>query len=139
MSTIRAGTAMLFTLLVLWPLTGDATERKTPSAPEEYVKMTNPVALTPQALEEAGSVYEKQCSKCHGDTGDGKGSATKELDVKPRNYTDKSLMQTIPDGQLLWIIANGSDPDSTEMKAYKKKLSVEQMWSLVHYIRSFAR
>ncbi len=139
MNTIHAGIAMLFTLLVLWPLTGSATDRKTPSAPEEFLKMTNPVPLTSGTLNEAGSIYEKQCSKCHGDNGAGNGSATKDLDVKPRNYTDKALMEKIPDGQLFWIICYGSDPDTTEMKGYKKKLSQEQMWSLVHYIRSFAR
>ena len=120
-------------------MTGDATDRKTPTAPEEFVKKTNPVAPTADTLKEAGTLYDSRCSKCHGTNGDGKGSATKDLDVKPRNYTDKSMMEKIPDGQLFWIICYGSDPDTTEMAGYKKKLSEEQMWSLIHYIRSFAR
>lgn len=101
--------------------------------------MANPVTSTTDVLQEAKSLYENRCSKCHGTSGDGKGSATKDLDVKPRNYTDKALMEKIPDGQLFWIICYGSDPDTTEMKGYKKKLSEEQMWSLVHYIRSFGK
>jgi mono/diheme cytochrome c family protein len=60
------------------------------------------------------------------------------MDVKPRDYTDKALMEKIPDGQLFWIILNGSDPDTTEMEGYKKKFTEEQVWKLVHYIRSFA-
>jgi mono/diheme cytochrome c family protein len=130
---------MLFTMLVLWPLNGDATDRKTPTAPEEFVKMANPVAPTAETLKETATIYDSRCSKCHGSNGDGKGSATKDLDVKPRNYTDKSVMEKIPDGQLFWIICYGSDPGTTEMAGYKKKLSEEQMWSLIHYIRSFAR
>jgi mono/diheme cytochrome c family protein len=114
-------------------------ERRTPTAPETFLTMANPVAPTADVLQGAKSLYETRCSKCHGSNGDGQGSATKDLDIKPRNYTDKSLMQTIPDGQLFWIICYGSDPDTTEMKGYKKKLSEEQMWSLVHYIRAFAR
>lgn len=47
-------------------------------------------------------------------------------------------MEKIPDGQLFWITLNGSDPDTTEMEGYKKKLTEEQVWKLVHYIRSFA-
>lgn len=139
MNTIHAGIALLFTPLVLWPVTGSATDRKTPTAPHEFLMKTNPVAATADTLQEAKSLYENRCIKCHGTSGDGQGSATKDLDVKPRNYTDKSLMEKIPDGQLFWIICYGSDPDTTEMKGYKKKLSEEQMWSLVHYIRSFAR
>ncbi len=139
MNTIHAGMALLFTLLVAWPMATYATEHETPRAPEPFLKMTNPVPQTTDTLQEAKSLYENRCSKCHGSNGDGKGSATKDMDVTPRNYTTKALMETIPDGQLFWIICYGSDPDITEMKGYKKKLSEEQMWSLVHYIRSFAR
>jgi mono/diheme cytochrome c family protein len=130
---------VLFAVLLAWPVTTVATDRKTPTAPEEFLRMTNPVAPTADTLKETATLYDSRCSKCHGTNGDGKGSATKDMDVKPRNYTDKHLMQTVPDGQLFWIICYGSDPDTTEMKGYKKKLSDEQMWSLIHYIRSFAR
>jgi mono/diheme cytochrome c family protein len=116
-----------------------AAERKTPSAPDNFLKMTNPVALTPEALQEAAVLYKDKCIKCHAATGNGKASATRGMEVKPRDYTDKSLMATIPDGQLFWIILNGSDPDTTEMEGYKKKFSEEQVWKLVHYIRSFAQ
>ena len=116
-----------------------AAERKTPNAPEEFLKMTNPVALTPESLQEGTALYKDKCIKCHGTNGNGKGSATKGMDVKPRDYTDKSLMEKIPDGQLFWIILYGSDPDTTEMEGYKKKFTEEQVWKLVHYIRSFAQ
>ncbi|OYT18951.1 MAG: hypothetical protein CCU26_14170 [Nitrospira sp. UW-LDO-01] len=139
MNTFPAGMALLFTLLVAWPIATDATEHETPKAPDTFLTMTNPVTSTTDTLQEAKSLYENRCSKCHGTSGNGKGSATKDLEVKPRNYTDKALMETIPDGQLFWIICYGSDPEATEMAGYKKKLSEEQMWSLVHYIRSFAR
>ncbi len=138
MKAMTLGFTVLSIVLVAWPLPGDAADRKTPTAPEAFLTMANPMATTPDVLQEGKSLYDNRCSKCHGSNGDGKGSATKDLDVKPRNYTDKGLMQTIPDGQLFWIICYGSDPDTTEMKGYKKKLSEEQMWSLVHYIRSFA-
>ncbi|MDH4154279.1 MAG: c-type cytochrome [Nitrospira sp.] len=130
---------VLGAVLAGWPITADATDRKTPTAPEEFLTMANPVAPTAEILKEAAALYDSRCSKCHGSNGNGKGSATKDLHVKPRDYTDKSLMQAIPDGQLFWIIANGSDPDITEMKGYKRKLSEEQMWGLIDYIRSFGR
>jgi mono/diheme cytochrome c family protein len=139
MHIARATLFVLLVVLLAWPMATVATERKTPMAPEAFLKMTNPVPLTDAALKEAATVYENRCNKCHGTNGDGNGSATRELAVKPRNYTDKNLMAAIPDGQLYWIIMNGSDPEETEMSGYKKKLSEEQMWKLVHYIRTFAR
>ena len=129
----------MFALIVCSSAAILAAERKTPSAPDDFLKMTNPIPMTPEVLKEGETIYKDKCIKCHGTNGNGRGSATKGMDVKPRDYTDKSLMEKIPDGQLFWIIVNGSDPDTTEMEGYKKKLTEEQVWKLVHYIRSFAR
>lgn len=140
MKNTKLRLAALGAAIIAWPAVAVIAEDfKTPVAPEEFLKMANPLPPDAEAVKEAAGIYEKKCSKCHGDKGDGKGSATKELDVKPRNYTDKSVMEKLPDGQLFWIIANGSDPEATEMTGYKKKLSEEQMWALVHYIRTFQR
>lgn len=139
MNMTRFGLIALSMAIVAYPLVSVAGEFQTPAAPEKFQKMTNPIPPTAEVVKEAPSVYESKCSKCHGDKGDGKGSATKGLDVKPRNYTNKNVMEKIPDGQLYWIIANGSDPEATEMGPYKKKLSEEQMWALVHYIRTFVQ
>lgn len=139
MSTAHKGLAVLGIAILAWPTSGITGDFQTPVAPEAFLKMANPVLPTADAVKEAPGLYETKCSKCHGEKGDGRGSATKGLDVKPRNYTNKSVMENIPDGQLFWIIANGSDPEATEMGPYKKKLSEEQIWALVHYIRTFTR
>jgi mono/diheme cytochrome c family protein len=137
MKIISLGLFVLLALILGHSEAIFATGGKTPIAPDGILKMKNPVAPTPDALREAADIYAAKCVKCHGPNGDGKGSATKGLDVKPRDYTDKSLMAKIPDGQLFWIILNGSDPDTTDMEGYKKKLTEEQVWKLVHYVRSF--
>ena len=53
-------------------------------------------------------------------------------------------MSDLPDGQLFWIIQNGS-PDTamppqtgSSMPAYRN-LTDEEIWQLVRYIRNFAR
>ena len=139
MNAIQKGISVLGIVSLAWPLVASGGDFKTPVGPEEVLKMPNPIPPSAEVVKEAPSVYVSKCSKCHGDKGDGKGSATKGLDVKPRNYTNKSVMEKISDGQLFWIIANGSDPEATEMGPYKKKLSEEQMWALVHYIRTFTQ
>jgi len=54
----------------------------------------------------------------------------------PRNFTCGSMMKDIPDGQLFWIIKNGSP--GTGMMSFAG-LPDEQVWQLVHYIQSLAK
>ena len=129
---------MAITLIISFPAVSFSGKWKTPRAPEEYLGLKNPLELTPEALKEAKAIYKKKCKKCHGSKGNGRGSATRGMKIKPRNYTDKALMEKIPDGQLFWIVLNGSDPEATEMEGYKRKFSKEQVWKLIHYIRSFS-
>jgi mono/diheme cytochrome c family protein len=116
-----------------------ALERNTPIAPDEFLKMENPLPMPTDPSEETKRLYKKKCQKCHGRKGNGRGSATRGMDIKPRDYTDGKLMGEIPDGQLFWIITNGSDPETTEMKGYKDKLTDEHIWQLIHFIRRFAQ
>ena len=123
----------------IFPQGAFSAERKTPTAPDEYLLMTNPIAPTEEVLKDAESLYKSKCRKCHSSDGKGRGTATKGMKVKPRDYTDKAVMEELPDGQLFWIIVNGSDPDTTEMEGFKGKLKEEDAWKLVLYIRNFAK
>ena len=44
-------------------------------------------------------------------------------------------MKELPDGQLFWIIRNGSQ--GTAMPAFKN-LHDDQIWQLIHYLRHFS-
>jgi mono/diheme cytochrome c family protein len=76
------------------------------------------------------------CAMCHGEQGDGKGVMAAALAPPPRNFTCRTMMQEIPDGQLFWIIKNGSP--GTGMMSFVG-LQDEQVWQLVQYIRSLAK
>jgi mono/diheme cytochrome c family protein len=54
------------------------------------------------AQRESGKkLYEKYCSQCHGEKGDGEGYATPHLNPKPRNFTTgKYKVRTTPTGAL---------------------------------------
>jgi cytochrome c1 len=54
----------------------------------------------------------------------------------PRNFTCGVMMKDIPDGQLFWIIKNGSP--GTGMMSFAG-LSDEQVWQLIQYIQSLAK
>jgi hypothetical protein len=54
----------------------------------------------------------------------------------PRNFTCGDMMKHIPDGQLFWIIKNGSP--GTGMMSFAATPD-EQVWQLIQYIRSLAK
>jgi mono/diheme cytochrome c family protein len=118
----------------------DCTQaRKTPKAPSKIYGAKNPVKATPENISAGKALYLKEakplaCAKCHGEKGDGKGKMAKGMKPSPRNFTCKSMMDKIPDGQLFWIIKNGSK--GTGMMPFKK-ISDKQIWRIISYIRQF--
>ncbi|MBI5683200.1 MAG: c-type cytochrome [Deltaproteobacteria bacterium] len=112
-----------------------AEEHKTPTAPKEYLDMKNP-AKGKDAVAKGEELYMKKCKKCHGETGDGKGSGSKDLEIKPKAFT-KDYLAKKPDGQLFWIIENGSK--STDMEAFgpgsDTNISKDNIWNIVTFIK----
>jgi mono/diheme cytochrome c family protein len=115
--------------------------RKTAKAPEDFLTKTNPLSSSAGSIQAGKEVFLKTaqpiaCAMCHGEQGDGKGIMGAALVPPPRNFTCGTMMREIPDGQLFWIIKNGSP--GTGMMSFAS-LPDEQVWQLVHYIRSFAK
>jgi hypothetical protein len=54
----------------------------------------------------------------------------------PRNFTCDVMMRNLQDGQLFWIIKHGSP--GTGMMAFPW-LHDEEVWQVIHYIRSLAK
>jgi mono/diheme cytochrome c family protein len=115
--------------------------RKTTKAPDEFLAKTNPIPASAGTIAAGKTLFLKTaqpvaCVMCHGEQGDGKGLMGAALMPLPRNFTCGAMMKDIPDGQLFWIIKNGSL--GTGMMAFPG-LPDEQVWQLVHYIRSLAK
>jgi cytochrome c553 len=114
--------------------------RKTQIAPPEFLNKKNPLRKEPRHIKK-GKVLSHiiakpvACKQCHGMLGDGNGAMGSLLQPKPRNFTCKKTMNDISDGQLFWIIKNGSK--GTSMPPYKY-LSDKKVWQLIHYIRSLS-
>lgn len=51
--------------------------------------------------------YKLYCLPCHGEKGKGDGVAAAALNPKPRDFTDKVLMASIPDKQVFTAIKDG--------------------------------
>jgi mono/diheme cytochrome c family protein len=104
------------------------------SATARARKMKNPVPATLAALAAGKQSYADHCQRCHGARGDGQGEKAAELAVAPSDFTNAREMGELADGQLFQQITEGHLP----MPAFADKLSDEQRWQLVDYIRTFA-
>jgi mono/diheme cytochrome c family protein len=115
--------------------------RKTAKAPGDSLSKTNPVPASAGSIQAGKELFLRTaqpvaCVMCHGEQGDGKGLMGAALVPPPRNFTCGAMMREIPDGQLFWIIKNGSQ--GTGMMPFAT-LPDEQVWQLIHYIRSLAK
>jgi mono/diheme cytochrome c family protein len=96
--------------------------------------LRNPVPATPEAVAAGNQVYQHHCQNCHGAKGDGKGEKAQELSTAPGDFTDAAKMSGLRDGELYWEITKGRHP----MPAFEKKLTEQERWEAVDYIRTFA-
>ena len=79
--------------------------------PEPYRSMSNPLPFSAQTLRQGASVYARHCASCHGDTGEGNGSAGEDLSLSPGNLAWLSRMPMAQwDGFLYWTVAEGVAP-----------------------------
>ena len=116
-------------------------QRKTVKAPEEFLQKVNPLPSTAAVINSGKALFQQSaqpmaCAMCHGNMGDGQGFMGAALNPPPRNFTCGKMMNDIQDGQLFWIIKNGSP--GTGMLSFAG-LPDDQVWQLIHYIRSLNR
>jgi mono/diheme cytochrome c family protein len=114
--------------------------RGTIPAPEPFAGMTNPLPATNENISAGKLLFHEdarpiQCEICHGFKGNGFGAIFQRMTPYPRDFTCYQTMKDVSDGQLFWIIKNGSH--GTRMKAFEN-LEERKVWQLVHYLRHFA-
>lgn len=78
------------------------------------------------------------CINCHGKNGDGTGPAGKVLTPGPRNFTNCKFHKKRKDGELFWIIKNGS-PGTGMVSMVPATITEEEAWKVLAYERSFCK
>ena len=103
-------------------------------APPDSAKQASPVSPDSTAIKGGKALYLDHCSDCHGKKGRGDGSNAADLEVKPSDLSRAAVLKQT-DGELFWKISQGRKP----MPGYGRKLTEEQRWQIIHYIRTLAR
>ncbi len=115
--------------------------RATVAAPTDLLALVNPLEPTAEHLEAGRKLYHESavpmaCQFCHGAKGDGLGPLAGGFDPPPRSFSCAETMDPLSDGQLFWIVRNGSP--GTGMMGFRG-LTDEETWQVLLYVRSFAR
>ncbi len=105
------------------------------AAAQGAAQLTPPSSARPQALETGRIVYLGACSQCHGADANGKGWLGM-LSYPPASALNDADTQARSDAELYWIIANGLS--FTGMPGFRDRLSDEQIWAVVTYLRSLS-
>jgi mono/diheme cytochrome c family protein len=96
----------------------------------------NPVPASPESVAAGQQLYMRQCASCHGKNGQG-GPGNDLIPAAPSLVGDH-WEHGSSDGALFANIKNGIAPDFN-MVPFKDKLKDDEIWSVVHYIRSIAK
>ena len=134
---------MLPCLVVAWLLVGlpGAAMQEHSRAPHrhpEAEKLVNPVARTAQSVKNGAAAYAKACANCHGPYGLANTRLAQGMaayGARPSNLTDAEWIHGSTDGEIFAVIRDGVGPDF-HMPKFEGKLSDEELWQLVNYIRS---
>lgn len=104
--------------------------------PVEYRSRRSPYPNVGKAISAGGAVYRDNCLSCHGAQGRGDGDAGLDLVPSPALLSRMMDIQGTVDEYLLWTISEGGGPFDTKMPAFKDRLSEDQIWQVIAYMRA---
>ncbi len=107
---------------------------------DEWIEV-NPLEVNEKTLKRGQERYTIFCAVCHGQAGDGGGIVT-QYSLITADLHQHRLVQA-QDGYLFDVISNGFNATTnavgityTRMPAYKSKISAEDRWAIIGYVRA---
>jgi mono/diheme cytochrome c family protein len=108
--------------------------------PADADKTKNPTPATPESIAKGKELYMERtkgnCVFCHGETGTGNEENLARLRRKPADLTNKERMTAMTDGEVFWKVSKGIQGI---MPAGEKRMSEEERWHVVNYVRTLAK
>lgn len=144
LGVVVTGALLLQAVPLSW---GASQEILRPRVPRDQIEaaraVTNPFPPSDEMIANGKALFEGKafCKACHGVDGKGLGGGIEPGSLKgplPRNFTDKRWQAARTDGELFWILKNGSK--GTAMASFiPLVLTEEEAWHVLLYVRSFGR
>ena len=108
--------------------------------PEDADKTKNPTTATAESIAKGKELYMERtkgnCVFCHGDSGAGNEANLAKLRRKPADLTNKERMTAMTDGEVFWKVSKGIQGI---MPAGEKRMSEEERWHVVNYVRTLSK
>jgi len=100
--------------------------------------MKNPVPVNDANLAKGKALFEGKgtCFNCHGKEGKGNGPAGAILNPSPRDFTNCKFHKKRKDGELFWVIKNGS-AGTGMVSLVPGTITEEEAWTIINYERTF--
>jgi|SRR5665811_268224 len=102
--------------------------------PANFKTMKNPVAVGDASTKAGQVLYTKNCASCHGKAGLGDGVKARSLKDFPGDFS-KAAFQGQTDGDLFYKSKIGR----AEMPKYEGKLTDDDIWNIVNYMRTLKK
>ena len=116
-------------------LSAEPRPQAEPREQAEPQAAANPIEPTAESRAIGRQRYVFMCRECHGNRGRGDGDMAHAGGV-PSDFTDDVWDHGESDGEIFAVIKEGV---SADMQGYANRLSDEEIWHVVNYLRSLSR
>ena len=104
--------------------------------PKEYQGAKSNVPPGSETITAGGELYANHCAGCHGSDGMGGGQPGRAVSPSPALLAYMIQRPIAVDEYLLWAISDGGKQFETEMPSFKNKLSRQEIWRVIAYMRA---
>jgi mono/diheme cytochrome c family protein len=103
--------------------------------PKDYEDAKSTAPPGPQTIAAGGKLFAERCAVCHGRDGTGDGEPGRAISPSPALLAYMIKRPISVDEYLLWAIGEGGKQFDSEMPAFKDKLSRDDIWRVISYMR----
>ena len=123
--TINSVVDLLFHVFIR----ADRADKKAVAPPARPAALPSP--------ETSKATFKKECSRCHGVEGNGKGPEYLKYLPRPRDLTNRLYFNALSDERIATAISYGIP--GTGMRPFADKIPAGSIWGLVNTIREFSK